>query len=217
MPEFGLISVLLAAAHPLVRRALQAAIDNEPDIRIIAEAPDGRSVVRLVHQLCPDVLVLDMAIEDYDALALIADVHRSLPKTRIVAVADHDATPYLFQTMRNGAAGFVPKGTGITPLLTAIRIVAAGDVYLCPPWNEQTLRAHHGAPGIVAGLTALTPREREVLRLLGRGLNCATVAAQLGIGGRTAETLCQSMMRKLNLLSQADLIHYARRVDNSEA
>jgi DNA-binding NarL/FixJ family response regulator len=209
MAESVVISVLLAVSHPLVRRALQVALDNEPDLRIVGESPNSRSVVPLVRSLCPRVLVLDMTLEDGDSFGLIAAVCLASHQTRIVAVANHDSSAYLFETIRNGAAGFVPNGSGLTPLLAAVRTVAAGDIYLCPPWNEQTLRAHNGASGMVAGLTALTTRERELLRLLGRGLDCGAIAEQLAISVRTAETLCLTMQRKLNLPTHADLVRYA--------
>jgi two-component system, NarL family, response regulator NreC len=208
-----MISILLADDHPVVRRGLRALLEAEPDFRVVGEAGDGLEAIRLVEELRPQVLILDLIMPGVGGLEATRQVTQRFPATRIVILSMHSNEAYVLEALRNGVSGYVLKGAGSRELLQAVRTVVAGGRHLSPPLSERAVEAYvekaKSAPFDPVG--DLTTREREVLALAAMGQSSADIAARLGISPRTAETHRANLMGKLGLHSQTDLVRFAIR------
>jgi len=206
------ISIVVADDHQVVRDGLRALLGAEPDLTVVGEAGDGIEVVRLVEQVRPDVVVLDLLIPGLSGLDVALELHRRLPETRVVILSMHASEAHVLQALKNGASAYVVKDAGAAELFKAIREAAAGRRYLSPPFADRAIEAYlgHDPADPLDRYETLTAREREVFHLAAHGSSHAEVAARLFISPRTAETHRANVMRKLDLHSQVELIAYAR-------
>jgi two-component system, NarL family, response regulator NreC len=206
-------TIVLADDHAVVRQGLRALLEKEPGFSIVGEAADGLKVADLVKSLSPSVLVLDLMMPGLGGLDVTRQVVRRSPQTRIVILSMHANDAYVLEALRSGAAAYVLKDSSASELVRAIREVTAGRRYLTPPLSESAIRAYMERTKCaeIDPYEALTPREREVLHLAAEGLSSAEIAGRLGISPRTAESHRASVLRKLDLHSQTDLIRYAIR------
>lgn len=206
-------TIMLAEDHQIVREGLRALLAAEPDLAVVAEATEGLGVADTVERVRPDVLVVDLMMPGLGGLDVIAQVSQRVPTTRAIVLSMHTDEAYVLAALRNGAAGYVLKTAGIDDLLSAIRAVASGHVYLSAPLSERAMLAYVEKARRSTGDTydLLTPREREVLHLVAEGYTSAEIAERLAISPRTAEIHRTNLMRKLNLRSQTDLVRYAIR------
>jgi two-component system, NarL family, response regulator NreC len=208
-----MISILLADDHPVVRRGLRAVLEGETDFRVTGETGDGLEAVRLVEELRPQVLVLDLMMPGVGGLEVARQVNLRFPTTKVVILSMHANEAYVLEALRNGASAYVLKDAGGGELLQAVRSVVAGSRYLSPPLSERAIADYvekaKSAPLDPVG--ELTTREREVLGLAAEGQSTGDIAARLGISPRTAETHRANLMRKLGLHSQTDLVRFAIR------
>ncbi len=206
-----MITIVLADDHPIVRQGLRALLAAEPGYSVVGEAADGPAAVRLVEQLRPAVLVVDLMMPGSSGLEVIRRV-RALPAPpQVIVLSMHADEVYVLDALRSGASAYVLKENDTAELVAAVRAVEAGQRYLSPPLSERAidsyLRQAHATP--LDAFALLTAREREVLRLAAAGHTSAAVAALLSISPRTAETHRANLMRKLGLRSQADLVRFA--------
>ncbi len=208
-----MISILLADDHPVVRRGLRAVLEGEPDFRVTGETGDGLEAVRLVEELRPQVLVLDLMMPGVGGLEVARQVNLRFPTTKVVILSMHANEAYVLEALRNGASAYVLKDAGGGELLQAVRSVVAGSRYLSPPLSERAIEDYvekaKSAP--LDSVGELTTREREVLGLAADGQSTGDIAARLGISPRTAETHRANLMRKLGLHNQTDLVRFAIR------
>jgi two-component system, NarL family, response regulator NreC len=208
-------TILLADDHRIVRQGLRAILKAEPGLRVVGEAATGPETLRLVEQLLPDVLVLDLMLPGLDGFKVIRQVTRRQPQTRIVVLSMHANEAYVQEAIQAGAYAYVLKESSADELVEAIRAVLAGNRFLSPPVSEQALKAYRerarSAP--FDPYDTLTAREREVLRLTVEGRTSPEIARQLFISRRTVESHRANMMRKLGLRNQKELISYAVRRD----
>ena len=208
-----MISILLADDHPVVRRGLRALLEAVPDFRVAGETGDGLEAVRLVEELRPQVLVLDLMMPGVGGLEVARQVNLRFPTTKVVILSMHANEAYVLEALRNGASAYVLKDAGGGELLQAVRSVVAGSRYLSAPLSERAIADYvekaKSAPLDPVG--ELTTREREVLGLAAEGQSSADIAARLGISPRTAETHRANLMRKLGLHNQTDLVRFATR------
>ena len=206
-------TIVLADDHPVVRRGLRAVLEGEPDFRVAGETGDGLEVVRLVEELRPQVLVLDLMMPGVGGLEVARQVNLRFPTTKVVILSMHANEAYVLEALRNGASAYVLKDAGGGELLQAVRSVVAGSRYLSPPLSERAIADYvekaKSAPLDPVG--ELTTREREVLGLAAEGQSTGDIAARLGISPRTAETHRANLMRKLGLHNQTDLVRFAIR------
>jgi DNA-binding NarL/FixJ family response regulator len=207
------ISILLADDHPVVRQGLRAFLEAEPEFSIAAETGDGLEVVRLVEQLQPDVLILDLMMPGLGGLDILPIVKQRSPRTGVVVFSMHDNEEFVLQALKNGAAGYLLKGCDPAQAKEAVRRAAAGRSYFCSAIAQRAFELYRDSAESRAQdpHAMLTPREREVLQLSAEGHSCAETAARLSISPRTAEMHRASAMRKLGLKTQADLIRHAIR------
>ena len=209
------IRILLADDHHLVRQGLRALLEEEPNFVLVGEAADATEVVQLTDRVRPDVLLLDLMMPGINGLAALRQVVKCAPKTRVIILSMYSNEAYVFEALRDGAAGYVLKGSRADELILAIREVMAGRRYLSPPLTEKIVevyRQRQSTGGVLLDLyDTLTTREREVIHLVGQGLGNAEIAGKLFISVRTVETHRANLMRKLNLHNHAELIRYALR------
>jgi DNA-binding NarL/FixJ family response regulator len=205
------LTLVLADDHQIVRQGLRAILAAEPDLQLVGEAGDGPGALRLIEQLRPQVVVLDLMLPGLNGLDVTREAMRRVPGTRIVILSMHANESYAAEALRAGASAYVLKEAGVAELLTAIREAAAGRRYLSPPLSEQALAAyqHRAASRPFDAYETLTTREREVLQLTAEGHSGAEIGRRLFISPRTVETHRMNLMRKLSLRNQKELVRYA--------
>jgi DNA-binding NarL/FixJ family response regulator len=207
------IRVVLADDQALLRAGLRALLDAEDDIEVVGEAAHGREAVRVVRECAPDVVLMDIRMPGGDGLEatrLIID-DPELGHTRVVILTTFDLDEYVFEAVRIGASGFLVKDTEPAELLRGIRAVAAGDALLSPGVTRRLIgefatRSRPTATPAASRLAALTDREREIVALVGEGLNNDEIARRLFLSPATAKTHVSRAMVKLHLRDRAQLV-----------
>jgi two-component system response regulator NreC len=187
------------------------------DISVVAEAEDGQEAVQLAQQLRPDVAVVDLTMPRLNGVEAIRQIKRDLPSTEVVVLSVHDSEAYVVQALRAGAAGYVLKRNAATELAAAIRAAHDGQAYLHPSVARRVIddylsRIHASEDAISEPHERLTPREREVLQLAAEGHSTRAIAGLLCLSTKTVEHHRASIMTKLGLHGQTELVKYAIRV-----
>ncbi len=208
-----MIRIVLADDHEVVRAGQHALLASEPDFRIVGEAADGLEAVKVVEQLKPDILVVDISMPGLNGIEVAARVRAASPRTAIVVFSMYTGQAHVAQAFRNGANAYVSKGADADELVKAIRTVIRGERYLGHQLSSRAVDLY------LTMLTtsdtdpweSLTAREREVLGLAAEGLSNAQIGDRLCISPRTVETHRASVMRKLGLRGQTELVLYAVR------
>lgn len=208
------IRVFLADDHAVVRSGLRLLLESQPDIRIVGEAENGRETVRQVAELKPDVVLMDIEMPDMNGIEATRRLKESASTAAILALTMYEDDQYFFEMLRAGAAGYVPKRAAPDELVTAIRAVSRGEVFLYPSLAGRLVQDYFQRvdTGEQAAVTDdLTLREQEVLTLIAEGLSNAEIAEKLVISVKTVDRHRENIMRKLNLHSRVDLVKYALR------
>jgi DNA-binding NarL/FixJ family response regulator len=205
------INILLADDQNLIRAGFRALLDAEPDMKVVAECGTGREAVRLARQHRPDVVLMDIRMPDGDGLDATRQIlsDPALSGTRVVMLTTFELDEYIAEAVRAGAAGFLVKDTEPAELLRAVRIVHDGDALLSPSVTRRImaqLARHSRAAERPVALDRITDREREVLQLVGEGLNNAEIAERLFITPLTAKTHVSRIMAKLMVRDRAQLV-----------
>ncbi len=207
------IRVLLADDHTIVRQGLKALLDAEPDIEVVGEAADGWEAIQQAEDLKPDVVLMDITMPRLNGLEATRRLKRILPEVRILVLTVHTNEEYVREILRAGAAGYILKEAAVGELVSAVCAVAQGDSFLSPAVSkivvEDLARGRDWKGETV--FDTLTPREREVLQLIGEGHTNQEIAEILAISVKTVETHRAQLRRKLNIHDRAGLIHYAIR------
>ena len=198
------IRVLVASQYRLQRDAVRALIERSPGIRAVAEAADGREVLRVVGRRKVDVVLMDIVMPLLSGIATTARLSKLHPGVRVVLISAYENGGHSVDAIRAGAAGYVATNAGASELEHALREAAAGRSYLSP--SSKSARA--GA----ATFERLTPRQREVLQLIAEGSNTKEIASDLGISAKTVETHRAHLMEHLGIHDVAGLVRYAIRV-----
>jgi len=203
------IRVVLVDDHRLVRSGVRAELG--PEVDVVGEAADVDEAVRVIVATKPDVVLLDVHMPGGGGAEVIRGVHDQLPAVRFLALSVSDAAEDVIAVVRAGARGYVTKSIDGAALTDAIVRVASGDAVFGPRLAGFVLDAFSGGPVEVPDddLDALTPREREVLRLIARGYTYREAAQELVLSDRTIETHVSSVLRKLQLSNRRELARWA--------
>jgi two-component system response regulator NreC len=208
------ISLILADDHAVVRSGLRMLLEAQPDIEIVAEAESGRQAIDQVRAIRPDVVLMDIQMPDVNGIEATQRIKELAPETAVLVLTMHEDDQYFFEMLHAGASGYMPKRAAPDELVSAIRTVARGEIFLYPSLATRLVqdylrRADSGEQPLV--YDDLTPREREVLVLIAEGLTNAEIADQLVISVKTVDRHRENIMRKLNMHSRIDLVKYAIR------
>jgi DNA-binding NarL/FixJ family response regulator len=203
------IRVLVADDQALIRDSFRLLLDLEPDLEVVGEATNGQEAVALARRLQPDVVLMDIRMPVMDGLGATAALTRAGSPARVLILTTYDADEYLYDAMRAGAVGFLLKDVRRAQLAGAVRTVAAGESLLHPALTRRLVeRFVQGPPPgrRPAALDALTERETEVLRLVGRGLSNTEIAAELFLGEATVKTHLGRVLTKLGLRDRVQAV-----------
>jgi DNA-binding NarL/FixJ family response regulator len=206
-------SVLIADDQALVRVGLRKILENEPETTVVGEAVNGEDAVTAAGQLRPDVVLMDIRMPVLDGIEATRRIVRAQPDTRVLILTTFGLDTYVYDALRAGASGFMLKDAPPEEISAAIRIVASGEALLAPTVTraviEEFVRQRPAAAPVAAPVAELTPREREVLDLLARGLSNAEICEQLVISEATAKTHVARILQKLDLRDRVQTVIYA--------
>lgn len=203
-PRPAAIRVALVDDHELVRDGLRALLAAMPQLEVVGEAGSGAEALRLVEQIRPDLLLVDIGMKDMTGLQLTETLCRQYPGIQVLILSMYDHAEYVTSSIRAGARGYVLKDAGSREIVAAIDAIAAGGSY----YSAELLQKMMASPA-PADDDELTPREREVLRMLAQGLSNKAIARTFEISVRTVETHRLSIRRKLGVDTPAGLVKYA--------
>ena len=205
------IRVLIADDHTVVRSGVRLLLETEPDIVVVGEARDGREAVALTETLQPDVVLMDIAMQELDGMAATRLIKTAWPNVNVLGLTMHRTDEYFFEMLKAGASGYVLKGADPSDLINAVRIVHQGEVFLYPTMAQRLVQDFlHRAAEETDPFPALSPREKEILQLLAEGHSSKEIAEKLVISPSTVHTHRSNLMDKLGLSTRYELIQFAR-------
>lgn len=208
------VRLLLVDDHAVVRSGLRMLLEHEPGLEIVGEASTAHEALALMSTLAPTLVLMDIGLPDMSGIEATRRLKAQWPEVGLIALTIHEDQEYFFKMLQAGANGYVPKRAAPEELLTAVRAVAQGEVYLYPSLAKLLVRDYVTGGREMAeahALPALTEREQEVLAHLAEGTGNALIAEVLSISPKTVARHRENLMRKLNLHSRAELVKYAIR------
>jgi DNA-binding NarL/FixJ family response regulator len=203
------IRVLIADDHALVRAGIRALVEKIEGVVVVGEAGTGSEALELVKELKPNLMLLDITMPDGGGFVVLDHVTKSFPEVRVIVLTVHDAGEYAIRALREGAAGFLPKSAASIELEQAIQTVVRGEPYISPETSRKTLLEYGGKGTKKDLLATLSPRQREVLRLIAEGRTTKQIAQLLEISVKTVETHRAQLMERLGIHDVAGLVRYA--------
>lgn len=201
--------VLLADDHPVIRRGIAACLANHPNLEVVGEASDGKETLRKAKELAPDIILMDIDMPHTNGLAVTETLRKELPQIKVLILSMSNSATFVPRIIQSGARGYIPKDAPTEELVKAIETVQGGGTFFGDDVAQIALKQMMvgNAPG--ANHRELSPRERDVLIGIAKGLSNKEIASQLNIGTRTVETHRDNLMRKLDIRSVGGLTKYA--------
>ncbi|WP_030508165.1 response regulator [Microbispora rosea] len=205
------VRILLADDQPLVRSGLRVLIADHPDLDVVGEAATGSEAARLVGELGPDVVVMDIRMPGMDGIEATRRITAGAATTRVLVLTTFDEDDHVYGALRAGASGFVVKDMALDDILAAIRVVAAGDALIAPSVTRRLIADFVRRPGTASErsprpIEGITEREREVLTLVGRGRSNTEIAQDLFITVATAKSHVSRLLTKLGARDRVQLV-----------
>jgi two-component system response regulator NreC len=204
--------ILIAEDQAIVRECLRSLLSLNPEFEVVGEAEDGREAIQMAEHLRPHLVLMDLSMPKTDGLVAIKEVKRRFPKTKILVLTVHKDEELIMATLDLGVNGYALKDSTYAELTMAIKSVLSGKPYICPGISEKVIKGYLDGrrPLKVSGsLMTLSPREREVLKLIGEGHKCGKIAEYLYISPKTVETHRSNLKKKLNIQTTAGLVAFA--------
>jgi two-component system, NarL family, response regulator DegU len=204
------ISLVIVDDHPIVRAGMRSILNSVNDIEVVGEGVNGADALRLVAELRPDVLALDVQLPDLNGLEVTRRLRETGSPTAVLILTAHDDSQTVFGLLQSGAVGYVLKDEALETLVSAVRVAARGETWLSPAVARQVVnRAVAGVPaphpaGIPKEVSMLTAREVEVLRLIARGLDNTAIAQQLCLTKRTVQNHISNIYGKLGVVCRTE-------------
>ncbi|HSE15455.1 MAG TPA: response regulator transcription factor [Pyrinomonadaceae bacterium] len=203
------IRVLIVDDHALVRGGIRALVEKIEGMKVIGEAGTGSEALELVKQLNPDLMLLDITMPEKGGFEVLDQVTKKYPEIRVIVLTVHEAAEYAIRALREKAAGFLPKSAAPTELEQAIQTVIRGETYISPETSQKALLEYGKGTTKQDLLATLSPRQREVLRLIAEGKTTKQIAQVLEISVKTVETHRAQLMERLGIHDVAGLVRYA--------
>jgi len=207
------IRILLADDHALVREGLRMILDAQPDLEVVAEAGDGLETVHLAQTEQVDLAVLDVAMPRMTGLQAAREIHARRPDLRVLMLSMHDNEQYFFEALKAGASGYVLKSGANRDLVDACRAAMRGEPFLYPAAVTALIRdfLDRARAGDAVPEDPLTPRERDVVKLIAEGHTSDEIAAALHIAKKTVDRHRENVLGKLGMRNRVDVTRYAIR------
>jgi two-component system response regulator NreC len=208
------VRILIADDHGIVRKGLRLQLEQHEEFEVVGEASDGREAVRMVEELAPQVVIIDIAMPHLNGIEATAQMTKRDPQLRVIMLSMHSDEGYVMRTLSAGAKGYLLKETADQDLFRAVRAVAQGKVFFSPAIANTLLEDYMRQlqqRGLHDSYDLLTEREKEILQLLAEGRSNKEVATTLDLSTYTVETHRTHLMQKLNLHSSAEIVLYAVR------
>jgi DNA-binding NarL/FixJ family response regulator len=206
--------VLLADDHKIFREGLRLLIEKESELEFAGETDNGRIAIKMACDLKPDVVIMDIGMPDMNGIEATRQIMAKVPDTKVIALSIHSDKRFVSEMLKAGACGYLLKDSAFEELVTAILTVISNRMYLSPIITDVAIHDYISLMTQEKKLvySSLTPREREVLKLISNGINTKQIAAELCISTKTIEAHRQSVMEKLDIHNLVDLTKYAIRI-----
>lgn len=206
-----LIRILVVDDHTIFRSGIRQLVDSREDMEVVGEARDGAEALTLVESLQPDVILMDIAMAGMDGIEATRRLKARWADIAILVLTMHEHEEYFFEILKAGASGYVLKGDGISDLVDAIHVVNKGKVFLTPDMTGRLVKDYlTRMAGTKESNQFLSPREKEILRLMAEGYSSKAIAEKLVISPSTVHSHRSNIMNKLNLSTRHELIQYAQ-------
>jgi two-component system response regulator NreC len=208
------ITILVVDDHKILRQGLRTLLAREADMEVLAEAEDGREAVRLVRELSPQVVIMDVGMPDLNGIEATRQILQESPETKVIALSMHSDRRFVTNMIKAGASGYLLKDSAFEELATAIRVVMARKTYLSHEIAHVVIKDYvqgGGSKDDQSVFSVLSPREREVLQLMAEGKTNRQIAETLNVSLKTVETHRQQIMNKLEIHNIVELTKYAIR------
>jgi DNA-binding NarL/FixJ family response regulator len=206
------LKILIVDDHPIVRKGLRQVIEEEPDLKVIAEAGDGNAGLALIRESKPDIVILDLDIPQMNGFAVAAEVKKLALATKIIFLTFHNEVDLFYKAMDLGSAGYILKESALLDIVGGIRAIAAGHTFVSPSMTSALLDRRARSTALhqtMPGVGDLTPAESRILRMIAAGKSTKEIAAELYVHPRTVETHRASICFKLQLSGANSLLRFA--------
>jgi len=201
--------VLLVDDHPLVRESLANLINNQPGLKVCAEASSVEEALDQLSLKTPNIAIIDLSLRDRSGLELIDVIRKAYPQVAMIVLSMHEEKHYAERVIRAGARGYITKREGTKEIINAIHKVMQGGLALSPQTTVLFGRKYLQDKPAASRLETLSNRELEVFRLLGQGLDTRAIATRLDLSIKTVQSYCARMKEKLDLANATELLHEA--------
>ena len=206
------IRIVLADDHNLVRSGLKSLLSGIQGVEVVAEATNGKEAAALAGSVKPDVVLMDIGMKELNGIEAAALIARDNPSVRVIILSMHDTQDFVAQALKAGAAGYVLKDAAPLELEFALQAVTNGETYLSPRVSRQVVQSYVRPPAAQAGLEALSPRQREILKAIAGGRTTKQIAYDLALSVKTIETHRAQIMERLDIHDVAGLVRFSIRI-----